>query len=139
MAEVENEDFVRSILRFRSGAMGTLEVSRVVVGPAWEMAFEVFGSRGSARWNVERMNEFELYLPELSPGDCGYTRVFVSREHEPFAHFQPGHARSMGFDNLKTHEAFRFLISVEDGRQRGPSLSDILARGAGAHGDGGLD
>ena len=33
----------------------------------------------------------------------------------------------MSFDDLKTHEAFRFLMSVEDGRQRDPSLSDILA------------
>ena len=33
----------------------------------------------------------------------------------------------MSFDDLKTYEAFRFLMSVEDGRQRDPSLSDILA------------
>ena len=127
MGEVENEDYVGSIINFESGAVGTLEASRVVVGPAMEMAFEVFGSRGSARWNCERMNEFELYLPELSTGDSGYTRVFVGPEHEPFGHFQSGHALSMSFDDLKTHEAFRFLMSVEDGRQRDPSLSDILA------------
>lgn len=127
LAEVENEDYVGSIIGFESGAMGTLEVSRVVVGPAWEMSFEVFGSNGSARWNVERMNEFELYLPTLATGDSGYTRVFVGPEHEPFAHFQPGHAVSMGFDDLKTYEAFRFLRSVEDGNQRDPSLSDMMA------------
>jgi len=126
LAVVENEDYVGSIIRFESGAMGTLEVSRVVVGPAWEMTFEVFGSSGSARWNVERMNEFELYLP-LTTGDSGYTRVLVSPEHEPFAHFQPGHAVSMGFDDLKTCEAFRFLRSVEDGKQRDPSLLDMRA------------
>ena len=68
MGEVENEDYVGSIINFESGAVGTLEASRVVVGPAMEMAFEVFGSRGSVRWNCERMNEFELYLPELATG-----------------------------------------------------------------------
>jgi predicted dehydrogenase len=126
-AVVENEDYVASMIRFKTGAMGTLEVSRVVVGPAWEMTFEVFGSGGSARWNVERMNEFELYLTTGPTRDSGYTRVFVSPEHEPFGHFQPGHAVSMGFDDLKTYEAFRFLSSVEDGNQRDPSLSDMLA------------
>ena len=46
---VENEDYVGAIIRFAGGAVGTLEVNRVIVGPALEMAFEVFSSLGSIR------------------------------------------------------------------------------------------
>lgn len=126
LGRVENEDYVGALVRFAGGAIGTLEVNRVIVGPALEMAFEVFGSEGSIRWNVERFNEFELYRP-ITSGDTGYTRVFASPEHEPFGQFQPGHAIGMGFDDLKTYQAFKFLKSVESGVQLDPSMDDMLA------------
>jgi len=123
---VENEDYVGAIIRFAGGAVGTLEVNGVIVGPALEMAFEVFSSLGSIRRNVEPFNEFELYRPSLSL-DAGYTRVFAGPDHEPFRQLQPGHVIGMGFDDLKTYQVFKFLKSVESGIQLDSGLTDMLA------------
>ena len=57
---VENEDYVSMLVRFENGTVGTMESSRVSVGPRAEYVVEVYGTKGSARWNFERLNELEI-------------------------------------------------------------------------------
>jgi predicted dehydrogenase len=126
LASVENEDVVWSLVRFARGTVGTIEASRVAVGPQARYAFEVHGSKGAVAWDFERMNELALHGP-LASGDSGYTRVLMGPEHEPFAHFQPGRGLPMGYDDLKVVEAALFLQSVVDGQQREPGVREALA------------
>ena len=68
MGEVENDDYVAALVRFAAGfrhaagAVGTLEASRVSVGPQCALGFEIYGTDGSAIWNFEQMNELRLCL-----------------------------------------------------------------------------
>ena len=55
--EVTNEDYVGMMCVFGNGARGTFEVCRSVVGPESQNMFEVYGTKGSIRWNFEKMNE----------------------------------------------------------------------------------
>jgi predicted dehydrogenase len=126
LAPVENEDVVWSIVRFERGVTGTIEASRVAVGPQARYAFEVHGSEGAVAWDFERMNELLVYQP-LESGDGGYTRVVMGPQHEPFGRFQPGPGISMGYDDLKVIEAATFLQSVVDGEQREPGVREALA------------
>ena len=125
-APVENEDVVWSIVRFERGVTGTLESSRVAVGPQARYAFELHGSEGAVAWDFERMNELHVY--RTSDGaDAGYTRVLMGPQHSPFGHFQPGPGLPMGYDDLKVIEAASFLGSVADGVQREPGVREALA------------
>ena len=126
LAPVENEDVVWSIVRFERGVTGTIEASRVAVGPQARYAFEVHGSLGAGAWDFERMNELSVFAP-VQGGDAGYARVVVGPQHEPFAHFQPGPGLPMGFDDLKVIEAAQFLQSVVDGEQGEPGVREALA------------
>lgn len=125
-APVENEDVAWSIVRFASGVTGTIETSRVAVGPQARYAFEVHGSRGALAWDFERMNELQLFRPD-DAGDAGYTRVLMGPRHAPFARFQPGPGLPMGYDDLKVIEAALFLESIVDGGQREPGVREALA------------
>ena len=125
-APVENEDVVWSIVEFEEGVTGTIEASRVAVGPQARYAFEVHGSRGAVAWDFERMGELSVFLP-LESGDAGYARVSMGPQHEPFARFQPGPGLPMSFDDLKVAEAALFLQSVADGEQREPGIREALA------------
>jgi predicted dehydrogenase len=125
---VENEDVVWSIVRFERGVTGTIEASRVAVGPQARYAFEVHGSRGAIAWDFERMNELAVFLP-LETGDAGYSRVLMGPQHQPFSRFQPGPGLPMGYDDLKVVEAALFLESVVDGAQREPGVREALAAG----------
>src|SRR5690606_37410912 len=54
MGRVENEDYAAALVRFAAtaqgpGPVGTLEVSRTIVGPQCGLAIEVYGTEGSAK------------------------------------------------------------------------------------------
>lgn len=125
LGAVENEDAVSSLVEFASGVRGSLEATRVLVGRHVEMSFEVHGTAGALRWNFQRMNELETYLP-LSSGDEGSATVYMGPQHPDYIHFQPGPALAMSFDDLKVIEAHLFLQSVIDGEQREPGVREML-------------
>ena len=46
---VTNEDYAGMLCEFASGARGTFEASRTIIGPESQMAFDVYGTQGRAR------------------------------------------------------------------------------------------
>ena len=119
MGTVENEDYGAVLARFASnsrgaGAVGTLECSRVVVGPQCGLSIEVYGTEGSATWNFERMNELKLAVGR-GGANAGYTTILGNPGMGDYAKFQPGPGNSMGYDDLKVIEAKKFLQSVTSG------------------------
>lgn len=113
LVDVENEDYANMLVRFdptavAAGALGTLEASRIAAGPRNEYTFEVFGTEGSLRWSFERMNELELALTRTGP-HVGYTSLFAGDAFPDYTRFQPSTGTAMGYDDLKTIEAARFL------------------------------
>jgi predicted dehydrogenase len=116
---VENEDYVGVLARFEGGVVGVFEASRVAIGPRAEYVLEVYGTKGSARWDFQRLNELQL-----ADDPAGYRTIMASPGFGDFARFQPGAGTSMGFDDLKTIEAALFLRSVAEGRQLAPSAAD---------------
>ncbi len=127
LGEVTNEDYVGVLARFAGGAQGTLEACRVIQGPQCQMAFEVHGTRGALAWDFERMNELTCYFAEGDGKRAGYRRVLSGPEHPFHARFNPAPATGLGYDDLKTIEAFQFLRSVVDGRQGEPGFREALA------------
>ena len=126
MGPVENEDYVSSIVQFENGARGTFENSRVCVGPHVRMSFEVNGTRGALSWDFQRLNELELYRSDAT-GSRGYRTVFAAPGMGDFGNFQPGAGISMGYDDFKVSEAYKFLSSIADGRQREPGIREIAS------------
>ncbi|MFI7927460.1 Gfo/Idh/MocA family oxidoreductase, partial [Acinetobacter baumannii] len=72
---VENEDFASVLCSFENGATGSFEVSRTLVGPESQNAFEIFGTKGSISWNFEKLNELEYYQLTDSK-NSGYTTIY---------------------------------------------------------------
>ena len=126
LGEVENDDYVAALARFATGAVGTLEASRVSVGPQCGLGFEIFGTEGSATWNFERMNEFQLCLGR-GGANAGYTTVLGNAQLGDYGRFQPGPGHSMGYDDLKVIEAKKFLVAVTGGEQRNSTIAEALA------------
>lgn len=120
---VGNEDYVAMLVRLDSGAVGTLESSRVSVGPRAEYILEVYGTEGSARWNFEHLNDLEVCVGRTGEFQ-GYTRVMAGPDFPQFGRYQPGAGTSMGFDDMKATEAALFIRSVLADRQLAPSAAD---------------
>ncbi|MGW4911000.1 Gfo/Idh/MocA family protein [Streptomyces sp. NPDC004270] len=126
MAEVENDDYTAALVRFADGAVGTLEASRVIVGPQCGIGFEVYGTDGSVTWNFERMNELRVALDRSGPHQ-GYTTVLGNSHMGDYASFQPGPGNSMGYDDLKVIEAKKFLAAVAGIEHHHSTIEDAHA------------
>jgi predicted dehydrogenase len=124
--KVSNEDYVGTLVEFANGAQGTFEVCRVIYGPKCELAFEINGTKGALKWNFERMNEMELYLPDETGGHEGFVRIVAGPDHPFHARFNPGPGVGLGYEDLKVIEAYQFLQSVADGEQRPPGFKEAL-------------
>jgi len=133
MGEVENDDYVAALVRFTgrsgsgaAGAVGTLEASRVSVGPQCGLGFEIYGTDGSATWNFEQMNELRLCLGR-GGDNGGYTTVLGHAALGDYGRFQPGPGHSMSYDDLKVIEAKKFLVAVGGGERRNSTIEEAHA------------
>jgi predicted dehydrogenase len=134
LGDVENEDYAGMMIRFAenavgAGAVGTLEASRVSVGPRASYNFEIYGTEGSLRWDFERMNELEVAVGRKGEF-VGYTRVLASPGFGDFDHFQPGAGTGMGFDDLKVIEARKFLEAFVGKQHLNSNINDAVSAAA---------
>lgn len=122
---VTNEDSVSMLAEFASGAQGTFESSRTLVGPESQMAFDVHGTRGAAAWNLERLNELRLYRAD-EPIHHGYTTVFGGDRFPYHGAFVPGSANTIGYEDMIAIEDHLFLEAVAAGRPHEASFEEAL-------------
>jgi predicted dehydrogenase len=123
---VTNEDYVGALVEFESGVRGTLEADRSIFGPQSSMAYELNGSRGAASWDLEKLNQLKLYLPEEQPAD-GFIEVLSGDAFPHHANFVPGGGNSIGYEDMKVIETLEFLKSVAAEEQHHPNFSDAVA------------
>ncbi|MFF8352281.1 Gfo/Idh/MocA family protein [Streptomyces chartreusis] len=125
LGPVENEDYVNCLLRFASGARGVLEACRVSVGEQNNYGFEVHGTEGAVFWDFRRMGELGISRG-TSYQDQPVSTLYVGPAQGEYGAFQPGAATSMGYDDLKVIEAYRFLRSIAEGTPHGATLADAV-------------
>jgi predicted dehydrogenase len=123
---VTNEDYAAMLCEFASGARGSFEASRTIVGPESQMAFDAYGTRGAVGWNLERINELRLYRSTDDPGS-GYTTVLGGDRFAHHGAFVPGSGNPIGFEDLVTIEDHEFCSAVAERRPFQPGLEEALA------------
>jgi predicted dehydrogenase len=126
LGPVTNEDYAGMLCEFAGGARGSFETSRTIVGPESQMAFDVYGTKGALSWNLERLNELQVYLAEDVP-HTGYRTVFGGDRFPYHGSFVPGSANGIGFEDLVVIEDLEFLRSVAERRPHEPGFEQALA------------
>jgi predicted dehydrogenase len=125
MGEVENEDFASMLCHFSNGATGTFEVSRTMVGPESQNAFEVYGTKGALAWNLEKLNELQYYKMTDDPSS-GYTTIFGGDRFPFHGAFAPGQANAIGFEDLVAIEDLSFLDALATEGAFAPSFREAV-------------
>jgi predicted dehydrogenase len=118
------DDAAAALVRFAGGAIGTIEATRMAPGRKNYNRFEVNGSRGSLAFDLERMNELELYLESDASRVRGFRRILVTETDHPYvkAWWPPGHI--IGYEHTFTHTVYDLLEGMARGRQPSPSFLD---------------
>ncbi|HPG28030.1 MAG TPA: Gfo/Idh/MocA family oxidoreductase [Myxococcota bacterium] len=122
---VDVDDAALALLRFEGGAIGTLEATRVAPGRKNHNRFEINGSRGSIAFDLERLNEIELF--EHEGPDAGFRRVLATDPGHPYleAWWPPGHG--LGYEHGFTHTVLDLLRAHAAGERPRPDFADALA------------
>ena len=120
------DDAAWATLHAASGAVASLEVSRVATGRKNALTIEVYGTTGSLRFDLERLNE--LVLTEV--GDArtsGASTILVTEEEHAYlkAWWPAGHV--LGWDHTFTSQAADFLRAIASGEPVHASFADGLA------------
>jgi predicted dehydrogenase len=113
--KVEVDDEARALLRFASGATGSIEASWVAVGRKMTLAFEITGSRGTITFDQERMNEIRLYTTGQARGREGFKTILSGPDHPNYRPFCPAPGHHLGFNDLKTIEVKAILDALAGG------------------------
>ena len=121
---VENEDYFGAMVEFEGGAHGMFESSRTIVGPESQCALEVYGTKGSLKWNLEKLNELQLFLNDNK--SRGYTTVYGGDRYPYHGHFVPGDANAIGYEDMKAIEDYEYLTSVAAERRHVPGFAEAV-------------
>lgn len=125
MGEVTVEDASFMVAEFENGALGSFEASRFAPGRKNYNYFEIYGSKGSIIFNLERMNELQLFLRDDPAYAQGFRTILVTEggQHEYIANWwPPGHI--IGYEHEFHHAVVDFMKAIETGDGISPNFYD---------------
>src|SRR4029078_1088307 len=105
-------------------AIGTIEATRYATGRKNFNRFEINGSKGSLAFNLERMNELEVYSDE-GP-NSGFKTIQATDKQHPYlsAWWPPGHI--IGYEHTFTHQVRDLIEALAAARDPHPNFQDPL-------------
>lgn len=120
------DDACAFLARFENGAFGTFEATRFAAGNRNGNRFEINGEKGSIRWDLENMNNLDVYFVDDDPGMQGFRRISCTEEEHPYiqAYWPPGHI--IGYEHTFIHLIHEFLNGIAQGTQPQPDFEDGL-------------
>lgn len=86
-ALVENEDQIQALIRFASGAGGTIEASRISAGKVFGIWWEVSGTEGTIVMDGERFNELKISRFNDPKPDRGFKTIYAGSQVPQFGAF----------------------------------------------------
>jgi predicted dehydrogenase len=121
------DDTCAATVRFKNGATGTIEATRMATGRRNQLSWEVNGTKGSIRFDVERLNELEVHQVNSSPGERaqGFRRVLVTEPYHPYMEnwWPPGHI--IGWGDSFMHELDHMLGAIAGRNEVRPHGADL--------------
>ncbi len=121
---VTNDDQSAILCRFASGAMGQLFVSRIATGRKMGYAYEIYGTKGSIRFDQEDQNALWLYRADGAEDRRGFAKILAGPLHPDYRAFCLGPGHGTGYQDQIIIEARDFLQSIHDGKPRWPDFRD---------------
>lgn len=122
--DVTVEDAAFMTAEFENGALGSFDASRFAGGRKNYNYFEIYGSKGSLTFDLERMNELNYLNLEDPAGEQGFRKISVTLPEHPYmpAWWAPGHV--IGYEHTFIHAVKDFLEALETGTGIAPNLWD---------------
>jgi predicted dehydrogenase len=108
--EVTVDDTVLFLARFSGGAVASFEAARQATGDQNCNGFEINGTKGSVKFNFERMNELKFYDATAQRIVQGWTTIMCTHggDHPYVANWWPD-AHLIGYEHGFVNQAYDIL------------------------------
>ncbi|MHC4715545.1 MAG: Gfo/Idh/MocA family protein [Planctomycetota bacterium] len=104
------DDTVLFLARFSGGAVATFEAARQATGNQNRNGFEINGTKGSIRFNFERMNELEYYDATADRAVQGWTTIIATHAGDhPYVDAWWPDAHGLGYEHGFINMAYDIL------------------------------
>ncbi|MCP4362132.1 MAG: Gfo/Idh/MocA family oxidoreductase [Chloroflexi bacterium] len=121
IGKVDVDDAFVAVVEFKNGALGTLESTRFAGGHKNGNCFEINAEKGSIRFNLERMNELEVYWVGEDPKETeGFHQVSITEAHHPWWENWWPHGHIIGWEHTFIHEITHLLDCIVNDKEVGP-------------------
>jgi len=125
--DVTVDDAAWATLTLDSGAIASVEVSRMATGRKNSLQLEIYGDKGSLLFDLENLSELGFLDATVPVREQGFRRILVNEPGHPYmdAWWPQGHV--IGWEHTFTHEIRDFLLAIDGGTPPSPSFEEGLA------------
>jgi len=110
-----------TMLEFANGATGMMQNLGVANGKQSEFSIEIFGSKGSLRWDMADPNILHVYQPEtLTSRIRGWVKVNCTESDHPFMDIWWPKGHVLGWEHGNINMLAHFLDCVAEDKPIGP-------------------
>lgn len=126
MGKVTVDDAFVTVVEFENGAIGTIEASRFCPGRKNHQVLEINGSKGTIVFNLERLNELDVFWKDSEPKETqGFTNVLVSESYHPFWEYWWPQGHMIGWEHTFVHEITHMLDCIVNDKPVAPLAADF--------------
>lgn len=124
--KVSTDDATSFLARFENGALGSFQATRLAAGRKNFLRLEIFGSKGSLGFNLERMNELEYFDGSDTTVTQGFRNILVTDSSHPYikSWWPPGHI--IGWEHTFIHQIKELLERMAGSQNVIPDFYDGL-------------
>lgn len=126
IGKVDVDDAFAAVVSFDNGALGTVEATRFAAGRKNGNIIEINGEKGSMRFNLERMNELEVFWIDDEPKETrGFHQVLVSEPYHPWWENWWPQGHIIGWEHTFVHEITHLLDCIVNDKPVAPIGADF--------------
>jgi len=126
MGRVDVDDAFVAAVEFQNGAIGTLEATRFAAGRKNALGLEINGEKGSIRFDLERLNELEVFWNDDEPKETrGFHHVLVSEPYHPWWENWWPQGHIIGWEHTFIHEITHLLDCIVNDKDVAPIGADF--------------
>lgn len=122
--EVDVDDAAAFLAHFENGALGVFEATRFAAGNRNGNRIEINGEKGSIRWDLENMNNLDVFFTDDESGLQGFRTINCTEEVHPFmqSYWPAGHI--IGYEHTFMNLLTTYFDSLAKGTACKPDFED---------------
>ncbi len=129
--DVVADEGTAAVLEFENGAIGVMESSAVATGRKNFLSWEINGSKGSLKWDLEHPNSLFATGGSFTADDhcieglgnhslLGFTEISVTESEHPYVREWWPSGHNIGWEHCHIIEKFHFLDAVANDKEMNP-------------------